>query len=89
MRLLLLLFVIAALILVAGDVVGIVLFAVAIAIMFKWSKGVFTASAVFTAINTKVCYLNLFPSSLLIFTIYLPYIAVVSAAGAVWFYLST
>jgi hypothetical protein len=35
------LFVIAALILVAGDVVGIVLFdAVAIALMFKWSKAV-------------------------------------------------
>jgi hypothetical protein len=48
-----------------------VLFAVAIAIMFKWSKGVFTALAFFAAINTEGCNLNLFPSSLLIFTIYL------------------
>ncbi len=63
--------------------------AVAIAIIFKWSKSVFTASAFCAAISTEVCYLNLFPCSLLIFTIYLLYIAIVFAAVAVWFYLST
>ncbi len=82
-----LLFVIAALILVAGDVVGIVLFdAVTIAIMLcSLVESVFPTSAFFAAIYTQVCNFNLFPSSLLIFTIYLLCIAVAFAAVTVWF----